>query len=337
MTPLLAAVALALAFAGGAARAAGIDLSEITKDLVHAEDERRAKEAAREKKEKEEADARAAEQARLRRRLREDDELCLFLCDDRERRAKSARAVFAGRASNPTARFAALVLVADEMNSKGGESMLPLLNEARALASSPDLWRRFDETRPERDGFRSAIGQDGGGRLTNIETWFFQELMHGWDRIGRAERKLGSNGQIPGWSFDCAGEKFILKQLYKRAYDFSDERMGDYSGKLDEWCRSVDAALAAQRPAGVGPVKNFHMNHASFPIMRLDGIVCPNIHLENSRFDTIEIRHAKIGSLKIKNVVFERLDLTGTQAESYDIDPSGEIVSAGSNYPKGGK
>jgi len=86
-----------------------------------------------------------------------------------------------------------------------------------------------------------------------------------------------------------------------------------------------------------GKIENFHMNGVSAPILRLDGLVSPRVVLENSQFDTIEIKDGNLGALKIKNVKYRLLVITGTRAEAYDIDPSGDIVSTGSNYPQGGK
>ena len=78
---------------------------------------------------------------------------------------------------------------------------------------------------------------------------------------------------------------------------------------------------------------------AKIPVLKSNAL-CPEIKravLENCEIGTLELQDGLIGRARIKATKFNRLLLERTLADTWEIETSGEIVPAGSNYPKGRK
>jgi hypothetical protein len=86
--------------------------------------------------------------------------------------------------------------------------------------------------------------------------------------------------------------------------------------------------------------KTFTVRDCKIPKLLLNGLQTFNLVIENCELGKLEMIQGRIGNVTIRNTRFETLDLTDTKATKYDIDAtsaaSGKIITAGSDYPKGG-
>jgi len=82
--------------------------------------------------------------------------------------------------------------------------------------------------------------------------------------------------------------------------------------------------------------QTFTLRGCKIPHLMVHWLQTYNLVIENCEIGKLEIPNGRIGNVTIKNTKFDSLDLTNTLAGKFDIQPSGKIVTAGSNYPQGG-
>jgi hypothetical protein len=82
--------------------------------------------------------------------------------------------------------------------------------------------------------------------------------------------------------------------------------------------------------------QTFVIRNCRIPHLMVHWLRTHKLVIEDCIFDKLELPNSRIGSITIKNTKYATLDLTNTLAGKYDIEPSGQILSSGSDYPKGG-
>ena len=86
--------------------------------------------------------------------------------------------------------------------------------------------------------------------------------------------------------------------------------------------------------------KTFTLRGCKIPHLMVNWGQTHHLVIEDCEFGTLELKDGRIGNVTIKNTKFGTLDISKTLATKFDIDKasaaSGKIVTAGSNYPKGG-
>jgi len=82
----------------------------------------------------------------------------------------------------------------------------------------------------------------------------------------------------------------------------------------------------------------FTLRDCKIPYLLVNWLQTYHLVIENCEFGTLELKDGRLGNVTIKNTKFETLDLSRTLAGKFEVDaPSaGRIVTAESNYPKGG-
>jgi hypothetical protein len=76
----------------------------------------------------------------------------------------------------------------------------------------------------------------------------------------------------------------------------------------------------------------FIVRDGKIPYLKINWLQSARLCLENCEIGQLEIRDAQIGKLEIKGTKFDRLDISRSRFVSHDVDPSGEIISVGSNF-----
>jgi len=305
--------------------------------------------------------------------LGQDDEVCLFACERfdgewrtaagqplRARIRAAEKIVSRPFAPTPTAheralRFVALIKIAGDLIKSKKEPHVALAHyrEAIGLGRGEELWPYLAQSRPQRQALHKRREEIVQGALPDnywLDAYgdqkYFNDLLYTLRVLVEWNANIETKTGVVDAAFEC-DEKTVIDRLaawvgnfyagygisgLHRSQQFKVDRI------LEDACKAAPApAVAAPVPVKVGGrINEFHMNGVKAPTLRLDGLESPSVRLENSQFDTIEIRNAKLGSLKIKNVKYGLLIISGTHADSYDVDPSGEIVSTDSNYPQGG-
>ncbi|MDR2188251.1 MAG: hypothetical protein LBE62_09410 [Azonexus sp.] len=86
--------------------------------------------------------------------------------------------------------------------------------------------------------------------------------------------------------------------------------------------------------------QTFILRNCKIPHLMLRWLQTFNLIIENCEFDKLDLTESRIGTVSIKKSRFGMLDLSNAKATNYDIDPaslaSGQIITAGSNFPAGG-
>ncbi|MCL2876780.1 MAG: hypothetical protein FWF12_10975 [Betaproteobacteria bacterium] len=82
--------------------------------------------------------------------------------------------------------------------------------------------------------------------------------------------------------------------------------------------------------------QTFTLRGCKIPHLMVHWLMSYNLIIEDCEFGKLEMPNGRFGNVTIKNTKFDSLDLTNTLAGKFDIQPSGKIVTAGSNYPQGG-
>ena len=82
--------------------------------------------------------------------------------------------------------------------------------------------------------------------------------------------------------------------------------------------------------------QTFTLRGCKIPHLMLNWLQTHNLVIEGCEFDRLEMNTGRIGTLTIRDTRFNTLDLTNTLATKFDIQPSGQVAAAGSNYPQGG-
>ena len=122
---------------------------------------------------------------------------------------------------------------------------------------------------------------------------------------------------------------------------------GDYAAEfLMERVEGSAAAAINLTGASSKTTEQFRMETTRNQTLTLRGCKIPhlmlhwlqthNLVIEGCEFDRLELPNGRIGTLTIRDTRFNTLDLTNTLATKFDIQPSGQVAAAGSNYPQGG-
>jgi hypothetical protein len=82
--------------------------------------------------------------------------------------------------------------------------------------------------------------------------------------------------------------------------------------------------------------QTFTLRDCKIPRLMLHWLQSHNLVIENCEFGKLELPNGRIGNVTIRNTKFDTLDLTNTLATQFNIEASGKIISANSNYPQGG-
>ena len=81
----------------------------------------------------------------------------------------------------------------------------------------------------------------------------------------------------------------------------------------------------------------FTLRHCKIPHLKLNWLQSHDLLIDHCDIGTLELQDGRLGRVRIKATKFTRILLDRTLADTWEIEPSGEIVPTGSNYPKGKK
>ena len=154
------------------------------------------------------------------------------------------------------------------------------------------------------------VGQSGTEKMIVVRDCHFSEVNENTTRL-----------------FSCSAG-YASEALFERV-ECSNAAACDLTG-AGPGAESEDFRLAITRN------KTFTLRGCKIPHLMTNWLQTHNLVIEDCEFGKLELKDGRIGNVTIKNTKFNSLDLTNTLAGKFDIQPSGKIVTAGSNYPQGG-